>query len=84
MFIVASVLTGIVSATVVATVKIVQKRERLRQIASETEHLNVIPNDVRKAAAMGAAEEFHFAGPSIAAETFESADSGAGFDTADE
>ena len=52
MFIVAAVLTAIASGTTFATVKVVQHRERLRKLARETEHLNVIPTDVRRAAAM--------------------------------
>jgi len=59
MFIVASVIAGIVSGTVFATVKTVRKSEQLRQWAKDNEHLNVIPDDVRKAGAMSCAEFSH-------------------------
>lgn len=59
MFIVASVIAGIVSGTVFATVKTVQKREQLRLWAEDTEHLDVIPTDVRRAGAMSCAEFSH-------------------------
>jgi len=74
MFIVASVIAGIVSGTVFATVKTVQKRERLRQWAKDTEHLDIIPTDVRRAAAMSGAEF---------SSRDESPDSGGGYDAGD-
>jgi predicted membrane protein len=53
----AALAIGFAVVSALATKGVIQHRERLRKIAKENEHLDVIPNDVKRASWFVAADQ---------------------------